>query len=64
MNARKYKVTCKRPGGMGMPSYEGNVTVYAYDEQQAAEKGKREFARKGYFSRSMIKVKSVEMLYI
>lgn len=60
MNATTYTVTCVRPGGMGCPRYEGDVTVVARSEEDAASKARRRFRTQGAFSdNETIRVTSV-----
>ena len=52
MNAMRYEVTLRRPSGMGSPSYDGKVTVFAHDYDDAVSKAKRKFVLDGCFGMS------------
>ena len=40
-NYKKYKIDAHLPGGMCCPYYDGNVEIYAENEEDAIERAKR-----------------------
>ena len=62
MAKHKYRVWMHIAGGMGMPSYDGYVDVYACDEEEAGPKAKRSLRHTSFpdVSPSEMRVESVE----
>lgn len=57
----KYKVDYHTKPGVGSTYYEGSITVFAEDDEQAAERAQREVQRNAFrdYNRSHIVIDSV-----